>query len=212
MLGEIIELKDKNFKVDRLLGKGKSGYSYLITNDEEKFVLKKIHHEPCPYYDFDQDKLKSELKAYKILNKLIEVPELISVNAQDDYLIKEYIEGPTAAELIAEDNLDESYVLEIFEIFKLLKGHNINIDYFPTNFVIDDHKLIYVDYEFNDYQEKWDLINWGIYYWANHKGMKEYIISGSVEKINIDSDSGIPVKKGFEKRVMDWINKANIKT
>lgn len=88
MIGKTIELNDNNFKVDRLLGEGKSGYSYLISNEEEKFVLKQIHHEPCPYYDFDEDKLKSELKAYKLLNKLIEIPELISVNSQDDYLIK----------------------------------------------------------------------------------------------------------------------------
>ena len=29
-----------------------------------------------------------------------------------------------------------------------------NIDYFPTNFVVQEDKLYYIDYECNDYMEK----------------------------------------------------------
>ena len=46
----------KDYEVLKLLGKGKGGYSYLVTDGTRKYVLKQIHHEPCDYYQFG-DKL-----------------------------------------------------------------------------------------------------------------------------------------------------------
>ena len=40
----------KEFEVIKLLGKGKGGYSYLVTDGDKEYVLKQIHHEPCSYY------------------------------------------------------------------------------------------------------------------------------------------------------------------
>lgn len=52
------------YAVLRLLGKGKGGYSYLVTDGASQYVLKQIHHEPCEYYTFG-DKLQSELATMK---------------------------------------------------------------------------------------------------------------------------------------------------
>ena len=42
----------------------------------------------------------------------------------------------------------------------------LNIDYYPTNFVLDkDGVLYYVDYECNSYSEEWSFENWGIKHW-----------------------------------------------
>ena len=46
----------REFDVLKLLGKGKGGYSYLVTDGTQQYVLKQIHHEPCDYYTFG-DKL-----------------------------------------------------------------------------------------------------------------------------------------------------------
>ena len=43
-------VNNREFKIIKLLGKGKGGYSYLVDNYKEKFVVKQIHHEPCDYY------------------------------------------------------------------------------------------------------------------------------------------------------------------
>lgn len=40
----------------------------------------------------------------------------------------------------------------------------INIDYFPTNFVVQDGEIYYIDYEDNHYMEEWNFENWGIKY------------------------------------------------
>ena len=43
----------------------------------------------------------------------------------------------------------------------------INIDYFPTNFVVQDGEIYYIDYECNQYMEEWSFENWGIKYWSH---------------------------------------------
>ena len=60
---ESMTLNDRCFQVLRLLGKGKGGYSYLVSDGEGEYVLKQIHHEPCDYYTFG-DKLASELDGH----------------------------------------------------------------------------------------------------------------------------------------------------
>ena len=50
---DLISVNDKTFFIKQLLGKGKGGYSYLVENEQnEEFVVKQIHHEPCDYYNF----------------------------------------------------------------------------------------------------------------------------------------------------------------
>ena len=59
----------REFRVCKLLGKGKGGYSYLVMDGEREYVLKQIHHEPCNYYRFG-DKLASELRDYETLRRV----------------------------------------------------------------------------------------------------------------------------------------------
>ena len=44
------------------------------------------------------------------------------------------------------------------------KKAGLNIDYFPTNFVVKDNLIYYVDYECNQYMDEWNFENWGIKY------------------------------------------------
>lgn len=88
------------YAVLRLLGKGKGGYSYLVTDGASQYVLKQIHHEPCEYYTFG-DKLQSELRDYETLRKLgIPMPRLLAADIPQERILKEYIAGPTVAELL----------------------------------------------------------------------------------------------------------------
>lgn len=101
---ETIKVNEKEFKIIKLLGKGKGGYSYLVSYDKEKYVVKQIHHEPC----------------------------------------------------------------------EILYPLNINSDYFPTNFIVSNELLWYIDYECNDYMEEWNFENWGIKYWSKTPELIEY--------------------------------------
>lgn len=51
----------------------------------------------------------------------------------------------------------------------LLYENNLNIDYFPTNFVVQNDILFYTDYECSEYTEEWNFENWGRKYWGKTK-------------------------------------------
>ena len=60
----------KSYQVEKLLGHGKGGYSYLVRDEAGRaYVLKQIHHEPCDYYQFG-DKMASELGDYEKLSAI----------------------------------------------------------------------------------------------------------------------------------------------
>ena len=164
-----INVNDKEYSVIKLLGHGKGGYSYLVEFQNTQYVLKQIHHEPCAYYTFG-NKIESELNDYKKLVDMgIKIPMMIDVDIPNERIIKEYIEGPTIFDLIKEDSLEDSYFIQVREMAQQAYNKGLNIDYFPTNFVVQNGMIYYVDYECNPYMEEWNFENWGIKCWLEYK-------------------------------------------
>ena len=163
---EIMTVNSREFVVKKLLGKGKGGYSYLVTDGTGAYVLKQIHHEPCDYYQFG-DKLASELNDYEKLIRLhIPMPKLLAADREKERLLKEYIPGETVYDLVREDRMEADFFRQMEKMCEKLYPANTNIDYFPTNFVVNSGKLYYVDYECNDYMQQWDFEHWGVNYWS----------------------------------------------
>ena len=155
----------KEFEVIKLLGKGQGGYSYLVTDGEGEYVLKQIHHEPCSYYTFG-DKVASEMRDYQRLRDIgIPMPKLLDVDVERERILKEYIQGDTVDRLVLEDRMEDVYYRQVRAMCRKLYAANTNIDYYPTNFVVQDGVLYYIDFECNDYMEKWDFEHWGNQYW-----------------------------------------------
>ena len=172
---ENIAVNGKIFEILKLLGKGKGGYSYLVTDGERRYVVKQIHHEPCDYYQFG-DKLQAELHDYNRLRNIgVRMPELLEVDLVNERILKEYVDGETIYELVLNDGVKSVYFDDIRETCGKLYAANTNIDYFPTNFVVNGGKLYYVDYECNDYMEQWNFENWGIKYWSKTTEFLEYV-------------------------------------
>ena len=166
---DVLTVNDSKYTVLRLLGKGKGGYSYLVTDGREQYVLKQIHHEPCEYYTFG-DKLQSELRDYETLRKLgIPMPQLLAVDHPQERILKEYIAGSTVSELLKEGRMDSNWLEQVRAMCRLLYPAGLNIDYYPTNFVPCNGKLYYIDYECNSYMEKWDFEHWGVQYWKEQE-------------------------------------------
>lgn len=105
------------------------------------------------------------------------MPEMIDVDLKNERILKEYINGDTIFEYVARNEVKEDYITQIKNMCRILYAANTNIDYFPTNFVVQDDKLYYIDYECNDYMEEWNFENWGIKYWSLTKEFLEYINS-----------------------------------
>ena len=155
----------KEFEVLRLLGKGKGGYSYLVTDGEVDYVLKQIHHEPCSYYTFG-DKVASEIRDYKRLCDIgIPMPKMLDVDMEAERILKEYIQGDTIDCLVMEERMKDDYYHQIRAMCQKLYAAHTNIDYYPTNFVVRDGLLYYIDFECNGYMDQWNFENWGSQYW-----------------------------------------------
>lgn len=174
MTPETLSVNGKDFKVIKLLGKGKGGYSYLVTDKKDYYMLKQIHHEPCSYYQFG-DKIQAEINDYRHLKNIgIETPKMIDVDIKNERILKEYIEGETIYDLVLQDKMKEFYLKQIKDMCRLLYSANTNIDYFPTNFIVQNDKIYYIDFECNDYMEEWNSENWGIKYWSKTPEFLKY--------------------------------------
>ncbi|MBR2381542.1 MAG: serine/threonine protein kinase [Clostridia bacterium] len=162
---EILAVNGVEYKIIKLLGKGKGGYSYLAEREKRTYVLKQIHHEPCDYYSFG-NKIESELRDYEILSKIgIKMPKMIDFDAENERILKEFIDGETIMTLIERGEMKEEYIEQVQNMCSLLYPAGLNIDYFPTNFIPENDVLYYIDYECNQYSDEWNFENWGKKYW-----------------------------------------------
>ena len=172
---DIWYVNDRPLQLQRLLGNGKGGYSYLVSSGGQQYVLKQIHHEPCAYYQFG-DKIQSEIRDYQRLRSIgIRMPELLDVDAARERVLKEYIEGDTIYDLVLRDEMRPEYLEQVSAMCALLYPSHTNIDYFPTNFVVRDGLLYYIDFECNDYMAEWDFEHWGVQYWSKTPAFLKYV-------------------------------------
>lgn len=163
---EFLDVNGDVYSIIKLLGKGKGGYSYLSEKDGKYYVLKQIHHEPCSYYTFG-NKIEAEKKDYERLAGLgIKLPALYEIDEKNERILKEYVDGPTVVELVRSDSMKDDYFNQIKDMCQKLYKANLNIDYYPTNFLVQNDVLFYVDYECNQYMAEWNFENWGIKYWS----------------------------------------------
>ena len=146
-----LTVNKKSYRIVRLLGKGKGGYSYLAECDGQQAVIKQIHHEPCDYYTFG-NKIEAELRDYERLqNAGIRIPRMHAVDRDAERIVKDYIEGPTVMELVSSGASVEPYLPQV-----------------------RDMAAKAVDYECNDYSEQWDFEHWGIQYWQPQVSFRSY--------------------------------------
>ena len=171
---EKMSVNGREYRIRKLLGKGKGGYSYLAEDERGVYVLKQIHHEPCDYYQFG-NKIEAEQRDYERLRKIgIKMPKMLDVDVEQERILKEYIEGDTIYDLVLQDKVKAIYLEQMKKMCNLLYPVNTNIDYFPTNFVVNKDEIYYIDFECNDYMEEWNFENWGIKYWSKTSEFLEY--------------------------------------
>ena len=182
------------YKIINILGKGKTGTAYLAEKTDsvsnERYVLK-VMNKDVPDCDKQAEIFAGEKCCYERMAKIgIGIPKLYDFNSDNNYLIKEYIDGVCASELAAigygkKGGLEDWHFEKIFDMHKRFMNVGIHVDYFPSNFIFTSDKELYcIDYECYDYNAEWDFINWGIYYWLNQKGMEELLKNGATDKLN----------------------------
>ena len=172
---DTITVNNIPYSVIRLLGKGKGGYSYLAQRNGRQYVIKQIHHEPCDYYTFG-NKIEAEQNDYQRLTDAgIRIPKMLDIDIENERIVKEYIDGDTIFDMVKNGCSVAAYLPQVREMAALAKNAGLNIDYFPTNFVVQNGLLYYIDYECNGYMDEWSFENWGIKYWSQTGEFLEYI-------------------------------------
>lgn len=172
---EQMQVGERSFRVIRLLGKGKGGYSYLVEDDAGQYVLKQIHHEPCAYYTFG-NKMEAELRDYARLVQIgIRMPKMLGVDMERERILKEYVEGESIYDLLLRDQMRPEYVDQVRAMCEKLYPAGLNIDYFPTNFIVQGGEIHYIDYECNGYMDQWNFENWGSAYWRKTEAFIQYV-------------------------------------
>ena len=100
---------------------------------------------------------------------------MIDIDILKERILKEYIDGPTIYELVKNDMMKEVYIDQVCEMAECVRRFGLNIDYFPTNFVVQNDVIFYIDYECNAYMEQWNFENWGVQYWSKTQVFLEYM-------------------------------------
>jgi hypothetical protein len=199
LTGTEIRILGRSCRIIALLGRGKSAYSWLATDGENRFVYKKMHQEAVEHYTFG-NKLMAEVEAFGRLSEAgAPVPRLLEWNDAEQYLVKEYVEGDIAAVLAAAGRLTDRHFDLAWGFNEKLRDAGLHVDYFPTNFIFTPAGINYIDYECHPYNAEWDFENWGIYYWLNGQGMREHLDSGSTDLLNIPGTPK-PFTEPFEER------------
>lgn len=174
-MGETMKVNGTEYNIIKLLGHGKGGYSYLAKRDGKRYVLKQIHHEPCDYYTFG-NKIEAERNDYdRLLATEIRIPKLLDIDVANERILKEYIDGPTIYDLVKKGSMKEGYLEQAKDMAEKVYHSGLNIDYFPTNFVVQNELIYYIDYECNNYMDEWSFENWGIKYWSKTPEFLEYV-------------------------------------
>ena len=170
-----MSVNETEYNIIKLLGHGKGGYSYLAEKAGKQYVLKQIHHEPCAYYSFG-NKIEAEKNDYsRLVQTGIRLPQMLDIDISKERILKEYMDGPTIYDLVKDDAMKDIYLSQMREMAQKVYSVGLNIDYFPTNFVVQDELIYYIDYECNNYMEEWNFENWGIKYWSKTQEFMEYV-------------------------------------
>ena len=122
------------------------------------------------------NKIEAEKNDYKRLCETgILIPRMYSIDETKETILKEYIKGDTAFTLVKNDALPHDAISQLEDMAQKVKEFGLNIDYFPTNFILQSGRFYYIDYECNSYMEEWNFKNWGIKYWSKTKEFMDYL-------------------------------------
>lgn len=171
--GEIVSVQGAEYRIIRLLGHGKGGYSYLAEHNGQKAVLKQIHHEPRAHGSLGNTIEAEERDYRRLLQAGIRIPVMLAIDRERELIVKEYIEGCTLLEMIAAGQSTDPFFGQMCEMAAQAEAAGLNIDYFPGNFVLCGGWLYYIDYECNAYAEEWNFASWGMKFWSRTPEFEE---------------------------------------
>ena len=116
-----------------------------------------------------------EMNDKKYIQALLDKFMDSNTSREEERILKEYIAGATVAELLRVGQMEPDWPEQVRAMCRRLYPAGLNIDYYPTNFVVQGDRLYYIDFECNDYMAEWDFEHWGVQYWSKTPAFLQYV-------------------------------------
>ena len=153
---------------------------YEILERLKPFLLK-VQKDNKLYmvYDFSNDRdhfldLKFAIKRLKVTG--INIPKLIDLDKKNLRAVVEYLDGPTAFDILREKDLDESIIEQVFIINYKARLNHLRLNFSPTKFIYQDEKLYYIPFTFSNYEREEDFTQKEIRLWFYTNEFKNMLI------------------------------------
>ena len=201
-----LEIDGESFSFVREIGEGKSATSFLYAGSGKMVTLKRYRETEQNKIPFE-DALDFEILSYeRLVQAGVPTPRLIGYNRESYLMVKEYIDGPVMIDWVAAGRITEEIFRMMFAMQSQLKDSGFHVDYYPANFVLRDGVMYCIDYETHLYDEEWDFVNWGVFYWLNREGMARFLKEGDPVLINRPGTYK-PYEEPFRKRRDELLDK-----
>ena len=163
---EIISIKRKDFEVLEHLGE----HSFKVERHGKIFFLKK--------YD-NKDKFNAFIKnSHRLKITAIDTPKVYMFDKDQMISVVEFIEGDNMLSLLSKEDITNE---EIYRILLLDEWYGrrekIRLDFHPDNFVFTGKKLIYLPYQFTNFESDYNFNLKDIRYWFPTKELAAYMKS-----------------------------------
>lgn len=158
---EIVNVKKRQYVVEKLLHKDEFASVFLVTYKKKHFIIRKYSDFTCYSEAINQYQ--------KLVESGINVSKLLKKDKFNYTLLFRYIEGTNCASVLAREDINDEYFKALFLIYRFCRTSKIDLDYFPENFVFYKKYLYYTSLKSFEKNDQTSLENYGLYYWLPSK-------------------------------------------
>ena len=145
---EIIEIRRKEFTVLEKIGER----SFKVERKGKTYFLKKFENDKDGFESFEKSQLI-------LKNSGIKIPKVYLWDKKTMIAVVEFIEGPTAFDILVKNDLEEKYIEKVFKDLWYARTARIYLDFDPRNFFISGDDLIYWPFKYKNYDNKNDFLD-----------------------------------------------------
>ncbi|MCQ2815254.1 MAG: hypothetical protein MJ227_03075 [Bacilli bacterium] len=161
---ETLLIKRKNYEILEKMGER----TYKVTRNGKIFFARYFPNKDSELADFVY--IGKRLNASGVF-----IPKIRVVDKKSQYILMDFIEGPSVMEELIKGDLPESYYEQIYLTAWYAKANGIILSFKPEHFKKVGEKLCYLAFVFHKYEQKNDFTQHSVYLWFYTKDFINYL-------------------------------------
>ena len=159
-----IKIKHREFEIIKEL----SDKNLIASHKGKEYLIEK--------FDYSKDEGKAFVYALnRIKSAGISAPKVFCLDKKAGLVAKELIQGKLITELLAENDLEETVIEQLFLVAYLAKINRMTLNYNPDNWMWSNNKLFYMKSDFIEYDPEKDLVKKYLRLWFPTKECSEFL-------------------------------------